>query len=148
MPSTASFYLEATEFPVLQVTEYDLCCYSFDFIFVSYRRNSHVNCAEFVSCFCLEGSTKIVDFMTPGAGVLVLGRGHIIYIEESNRVHQFVLLGKSVNAVIEFITLSKCFPRSKDYLVPQIHGTHQALTNQNCQVHCKAQHSFSQHSVL
>ena len=27
-----------------------------------------------------EGSTKIVNFMIPGAGVLVLGRGHISYI--------------------------------------------------------------------
>ena len=27
-----------------------------------------------------EGSTKIVDFMTPGAGVQMLGRGHISYI--------------------------------------------------------------------
>ena len=27
-----------------------------------------------------ERSTKIVNFMTPGAGVLVLGHGHIIYI--------------------------------------------------------------------
>ena len=26
------------------------------------------------------GSTKIVNFMNPGAGVLVLGRGHISYI--------------------------------------------------------------------
>ena len=26
------------------------------------------------------GSTKIVNFMTPGAGVLVLGRGHISHI--------------------------------------------------------------------
>ena len=24
-----------------------------------------------------EGSTKIVNFMTPGAGVMMLGRGHI-----------------------------------------------------------------------
>ena len=27
-----------------------------------------------------EGSTKIVQFMTPGIGVLMLGRGHIIHI--------------------------------------------------------------------
>ena len=27
-----------------------------------------------------EGSTKIIDFMTPGLGVLVLGRGHISHI--------------------------------------------------------------------
>ena len=30
-----------------------------------------------------EGSTKIVNFMTPGAGVLVLGRGHISHIAKS-----------------------------------------------------------------
>ena len=33
-----------------------------------------------------EGSTKIVNFMTPGAGVLVLGRGHIIHIV---KMHNF-----------------------------------------------------------
>ena len=27
-----------------------------------------------------EGSTQIVNFMTPGAGVLILGRDHISYI--------------------------------------------------------------------
>ena len=27
-----------------------------------------------------EGSTKIVNFMTPGVGVLVLGQGHISHI--------------------------------------------------------------------
>ena len=29
-----------------------------------------------------EGSTKIVNFMNPGAGVLMLGRGHISYYNE------------------------------------------------------------------
>ena len=29
-----------------------------------------------------EGSTKIVNFMTPGAGVLVLGCGHISHYSE------------------------------------------------------------------
>ena len=29
-----------------------------------------------------EGSTKIVNFMTPGAGVLTLGRGHISHYSE------------------------------------------------------------------
>ena len=33
-----------------------------------------------------EGSTKIVNFMTPGVGVLVLGRGHISHIE---KMHYF-----------------------------------------------------------
>ena len=27
-----------------------------------------------------EGSTKVINFMTPGAGLLVLGRGHIVKI--------------------------------------------------------------------
>ena len=31
-----------------------------------------------------EGSTKIVNFMTPGVGVLVLGRGHISHIVKMN----------------------------------------------------------------
>ena len=29
-----------------------------------------------------EGSTKIADFMTPGAGVLVLGHAHISHYSE------------------------------------------------------------------
>ena len=29
-----------------------------------------------------EGSTKIVNFNTPGAGVLALGRGHISHFSE------------------------------------------------------------------
>ena len=37
-----------------------------------------------------EGSTKIVTFMTPGAGVLVLGCGHIsdmVEMHYSNKDH-------------------------------------------------------------
>ena len=30
-----------------------------------------------------EGSTKTVNFMTPGAGVLVFGRGHVSYSENA-----------------------------------------------------------------
>ena len=41
-----------------------------------------------------EGSTKIVNFMTPRAGVLVLGLGHISYIV---KMHYF------------FINLLLCF---------------------------------------
>ena len=33
-----------------------------------------------------EGSTKIVNFMTPGAGVLALGWGHISHIV---KIHYF-----------------------------------------------------------
>ena len=33
-----------------------------------------------------EGSFKIVNFMTPGTAVLVLGRGHI-----SNKVHKYII---------------------------------------------------------
>ena len=35
---------------------------------------------KYVVMMTKEGSTKILNFMTPGAGVLVLGRGHISYI--------------------------------------------------------------------
>ena len=40
-----------------------------------------------------EGSTKIVNFMTPGAGVLVLGRGHISHIV---KMHYFFLKSSSL----------------------------------------------------
>ena len=33
-----------------------------------------------------EGSTKIVNFMTPGAGVLVLGSGHVSHVV---KMHHF-----------------------------------------------------------
>ena len=35
---------------------------------------------KYVVMMTTEGSTKIVNFMTPGAGVLVLGHGHINHI--------------------------------------------------------------------
>ena len=35
---------------------------------------------KYVVMMTIEGSTKIVNFMTPGVGVLVLGRGHISHI--------------------------------------------------------------------
>ena len=34
-----------------------------------------------------EGSTKIISFMTPGAGVLVQGHGHISYLV---KMHYFL----------------------------------------------------------
>ena len=39
-----------------------------------------------------EGSTKIVNFMTPGAGVLVLGRGHISHIVKMHYFFKNLLL--------------------------------------------------------
>ena len=39
-----------------------------------------------------EGSTKIVNFMTPGAGVLVLGRGHISHIVQMHYFFQNLFL--------------------------------------------------------
>ena len=39
-----------------------------------------------------EGSTKIVNFMTPGAGVLVLGRGHISHIVKLHYFFKNLLL--------------------------------------------------------
>ena len=37
---------------------------------------------KYIVMMTKEGSTKIVNFMTPGAGDLVLGRGHISNIVE------------------------------------------------------------------
>ena len=39
-----------------------------------------------------EGSTKIVNIMTPGAGVLVLGRGHICHKVKLHYFFQNLLL--------------------------------------------------------
>ena len=39
-----------------------------------------------------EGSTKTVNFMTPGAGVLVLGCGHISYIVKMHYFFKNLLL--------------------------------------------------------
>ena len=39
-----------------------------------------------------EGSPKIVNFMTPGAGVLVLGRGHISLIVKMHYFFKNLLL--------------------------------------------------------
>ena len=39
-----------------------------------------------------EGSTKIVNFMTPGAGVLVLGRGHISHMVKMHYFFKNLLL--------------------------------------------------------
>ena len=37
----------------------------------------------YIVMMTMEGSTKIVTFMTPGAGVLVLERGHMTYSENA-----------------------------------------------------------------
>ena len=39
-----------------------------------------------------EGSTKIVNFLIPGAGALVLGRVHISYIVKKNYFFKNLLL--------------------------------------------------------
>ena len=36
----------------------------------------------YIAMMTKEGSTQIVNFMTPGAGVLMLGRGHISHYSE------------------------------------------------------------------
>ena len=51
-----------------------------------FLKNLLLNCqalirqTKYVVMITKEGSTKIVNFMTPGAGVLVLGCGHISHI--------------------------------------------------------------------
>ena len=41
---------------------------------------AQIRLSKYVVMMTKEGSTKIVNFMTPGAGVLVLGRGYISHI--------------------------------------------------------------------
>ena len=41
---------------------------------------------KYIVIMTMERSTKIVNFMTPGAGVLVLGRGHISHLM---KIHYF-----------------------------------------------------------
>ena len=50
-----------------------------------------------------EGSTKTVNFMTPWAGVLVLGRGHI-----SHRVKMYYSFEKFLLYSQEWIKQTKC----------------------------------------
>ena len=50
-------------------------------------------------------STKIVNFMTPGAGFLLLGRGHISYIVKMYYVLKNLLL------------FSKAYNRQRKYIV-------------------------------
>ena len=47
---------------------------------------------KYVVMMIKEGSTKIVNFMTPGAGVLVLGRGHISHIVKMHYFFKNLLL--------------------------------------------------------
>ena len=47
---------------------------------------------KYIVMMTKEGSTKIVDFMTPWAGVLVLGRGHISRIVKMHYFFKKLLL--------------------------------------------------------
>ena len=47
---------------------------------------------KYIVMMTKEGSTKIVNFMTPGAGVLVLGRGHISHIMKMHYFFKNLLL--------------------------------------------------------
>ena len=47
---------------------------------------------KYVVMMTKEGSTKIVNFMTPGAGVLVLGRGLISHIVKMHYFFKNLLL--------------------------------------------------------
>ena len=56
--------------------------------------------SQFLSCFMMtkERSTKIVNYMTPGAGVLMLGHGHISHIR---KIHYFFKKSSSLLLGIE-----------------------------------------------
>ena len=48
---------------------------------------AYIRQTKYIVLINKEGSTKIVTFMTPGAGVLVLGCGHISHIV---KIHYFI----------------------------------------------------------
>ena len=53
---------------------------------------AYIRQTKYIVMMTKEGSTKIVNFMTPGAGVLVLGRGHINHIVKMHYFFKNLLL--------------------------------------------------------
>ena len=56
-----------------------------------------------------EGSTKIINFMTPGAGVLVLGHGHVSHIVKMHYFFKNLLLYSQA-----YIRQTKCIVMTKE----------------------------------
>ena len=50
---------------------------------------------KYIVMMTKEGSTKIVNFMTPGAGVLVLGHGHISHIVKMHYSYKNLLYSQA-----------------------------------------------------
>ena len=56
-------------------------------------RTTWIKQAKYMMTLIKEESTQILNFMTPGAGVLVLGRGHILFhIEKKLKFFKNLLL--------------------------------------------------------
>ena len=53
---------------------------------------AYIRQTKYIVMMRKEGSTKIVNFMTPGAGVPVLGRGHICHIMKMHYFFKNLLL--------------------------------------------------------
>ena len=53
---------------------------------------AYIRQTKYIVLINKEGSTKIVTFMTPGAGVLVLGCGHISHIVKMHYFFKNLLL--------------------------------------------------------
>ena len=53
---------------------------------------AYIRQTKYIVMMTKERSTKIVNFMTPGAGVLVLGRGHISHIMKMHYFFKNLLL--------------------------------------------------------
>ena len=53
---------------------------------------AYIRLSKYVLMTTKEGSTKIVNFMTPEAGVLVLGRGYISHIVKLHYFFKNLLL--------------------------------------------------------
>ena len=54
--------------------------------------HAYIRQTKYIVIMTKEGSTKIVNFMTPGAGVLVLGRGHISHFMKMHYFFKNLLL--------------------------------------------------------
>ena len=55
---------------------------------------------KYVVIISKEGSTKIVNFMTPGAGVLALGCGHVSHIVKMHYVLKNLLLYSEARNIV------------------------------------------------
>ena len=62
------------------------------FLKILFYSQALIRQTKYVVMMTNEGSTKIVNFMTPGAGVLLLGRGHVSHLVKMHYFFKNLLL--------------------------------------------------------